>query len=115
MKKRFDLTRKQPRKYCVGDIVLVRSDPPATGASRKLLPRYSGPYEVAEDLGNDRYRIRDIEGERQSRKTYQGVRAAEQIKYVATAKDYRGRSFTRAQKRQVETAKSDPPTEKENV
>lgn len=32
------------------------------GVSKKLIPKYRGPYEVTKCLPNDRYLIKDIEG-----------------------------------------------------
>uniref|UniRef100_A0A1B0GPN8 Uncharacterized protein n=1 Tax=Phlebotomus papatasi TaxID=29031 RepID=A0A1B0GPN8_PHLPP len=48
-----------PRKYSKGDLVLLRYNPQATGSSRKLMPRYRGPYEVQKVLERDRYVIAD--------------------------------------------------------
>lgn len=42
------------------------------GKSKKLLPRYIGPYRVVADIGNDRYRVAAIPGlinSRNKRKT----------------------------------------------
>lgn len=88
LSKQFNKTRKQAKVYQVGDIVLVRADPPATGESRKLAPKYRGPYEISKVLGSERYVVQGIEGERQSQKRYCGILAADPLKYVSTAKDY---------------------------
>lgn len=63
----YNRKRKKAREYEVGDIVLVRGEAAATGENRKLSSNYRDPYEVKKVLGNDRYLISDIEGERQSR------------------------------------------------
>lgn len=59
----FNKARKAAREFKIGDLVLVRGKPPAIGGSRKLLPKYRGQYEISKVLGNDRYIVRDIEGE----------------------------------------------------
>ncbi|XP_037728100.1 uncharacterized protein LOC119559042 isoform X4 [Drosophila subpulchrella] len=46
----------------MGNLVVVENEPAATGESRKLEPRYLGPYIVVKVLGNDRYVIEDIPG-----------------------------------------------------
>lgn len=91
----YDRKRKKAREYEVGDIVFVRGKAAATGESRKLSSKYRGPYEVKKVLGNDRYLISDIEGERQSTREYNGVASADRIKFVHKAGEYR-RPATRA-------------------
>lgn len=59
---------KVPEKFQKGDLVLVRWEAPATGQSRKLEPKYKGPYQVTRELRFDRYVVSDIEGE-QKKKT----------------------------------------------
>ncbi|XP_073814330.1 uncharacterized protein [Musca autumnalis] len=61
-KKRFDSKHSNPTMYAEGDLVLIQNEPPATGESRKLEPKYKGPYIIARVLGNDRYLIEDIPG-----------------------------------------------------
>lgn len=82
MKERYDKKRKEGEKFSVGDLVLVRSEAPSTGTSRKLEPRYRGPYEVVKSLDNDRYLIKDIEGEQQSARGYEGIVAVDRLKPV---------------------------------
>jgi len=48
-KQRFDTKHANPSIYSTGNLVS------ATGESRKLEPRYRGPYIVVKVLGNDRY------------------------------------------------------------
>jgi hypothetical protein len=62
-KQQFDQRRAKARIYQQGELVLVRkTDYPATGESRKLLPKFKGPYRVVAALPNDRYAIQAISG-----------------------------------------------------
>lgn len=45
-REQFNKRRKVATRYSRGDIVLVARDLVATGESRKLEPRYKGPYIV---------------------------------------------------------------------
>lgn len=76
--------RKAPRIYKQGDIVLVLSAKPATGESRKLMPRYKAPYEIVKPLGRDRYLVQDIEGEKQSGRFYKAFVAVDKLKFVGS-------------------------------
>lgn len=55
-KARYDKKRSKAKIYNVGDLVMVaKTDLPATGESRKLLPKFKGPFRVTAVLPNDRY------------------------------------------------------------
>ena len=55
-KRTFNAKRARAREYQVGDLVMVaKTDFPATGQSKKLLPKFKGPYRVTAVLPNDRY------------------------------------------------------------
>ena len=70
------LSNLQPKKYAVGDLVLVRISSIVTaGDSRKLKPRFKGPFKITEILSHDRYTVRNITG-----CTYEGKYATEDIK-----------------------------------
>ncbi|KAK2577955.1 hypothetical protein KPH14_000794, partial [Odynerus spinipes] len=84
-KEYFDKRRKSPYLYEKGDIVMVRSEPQATGQSKKLEVKYKGPYEIVKSLGNDRYLVQDIEGEQQSNRLYKAIVAVDKIKLVTKA------------------------------
>lgn len=80
-KERFDLKRLRPRRYNVGDLVMVRKRPTADGGSRKLLPRYKGPLQVEKILPNDRYLVSEIRGStRSSRAPFRNVESVEHLK-----------------------------------
>lgn len=56
---KYNEVHRGPRKYSKGDLVLLKYNPQATGSSRKLMPRFRGPYEVQKVLDRDRYLIAD--------------------------------------------------------
>jgi hypothetical protein len=43
-----------PTKYQKEDLVLVKWEAPAAGQSRKLEPKYKGPYQISYELRFDR-------------------------------------------------------------
>lgn len=59
-KSRYDKRHRAPTQYAENDLVLVERVAPATGDSRKLEPKYRGPYVVKKVLDCDRYVIADI-------------------------------------------------------
>lgn len=68
-KERYDKARRDARRYSEGDLVLVQiTSEPATGSSRKLRPKFKGPFRVRKVLINDRYDVEDLrEGFRRNR------------------------------------------------
>jgi transposase InsO family protein len=79
-KANFDARRKAAEQYLVGDMVLVENDLTATGGSRKLMPRFKGPYMVTRVLGNDRYEIQDVPGAPRKQMAAKTVFAADRMK-----------------------------------
>jgi len=77
-KEHYDQTRREAARYKSGDLVLVRiTNDPATGSSKKLHPKFKGPFRIRKVLINDRYEVEDLrEGGRQRRT----VVAADNIK-----------------------------------
>lgn len=77
-KERYDQIRRDATKYKDGDLVLVQiTSDPATGNSKKLHPKFKGPFRVRRVLINDRYEVEDLrEGGRRSRT----VTAADRMK-----------------------------------
>lgn len=61
-KKYYDERRRAAVSYEVDDLVLVVKDQYIAGGSRKLEPRFKGPYIVIEVLPNDRYRVATVPG-----------------------------------------------------
>lgn len=58
-KRRFDAKRCSAPKYNVGDLVRVERQVPASGNSKKLVPKYQGPYKIIAVHDHDRYQIQD--------------------------------------------------------
>lgn len=50
------------------------------GKSKKLLPKYSGPYVIAKKLDHDRYVIEDPKGSSRSQRKYRGVVSIDKMK-----------------------------------
>lgn len=60
-KERYDKTRQNAKRYDEGDLVLVQiTSEPAIGSSRKLHPKFKGPFRVRKVLINDRYEVEDL-------------------------------------------------------
>ncbi|CAK9814127.1 Pro-Pol polyprotein [Anthophora plagiata] len=77
-KERYDRTRREARRYTVDELVLVQvTSDPSTGGSRKLLPKYKGPFRIRTILPNDRYEVEDL---REGVKRLRTVVAADRIK-----------------------------------
>lgn len=80
-KSRFDKKRSKGRKYVEGEQVLVRTTLGTNqGQSRKLLPKYSGPYVITKVLDNDRFAIEDAKGSTRSQRKYQGIVSLDKMK-----------------------------------
>lgn len=77
-KERYDKARRDATKYGEGDLVLVQiTSDPATGSSKKLHPKFKGPFRIRKVLINNRYEVEDLrEGCRRSRT----VAAADRMK-----------------------------------
>ncbi|WP_253302469.1 reverse transcriptase domain-containing protein [Wolbachia endosymbiont of Psylliodes chrysocephala] len=86
-KQRFDKTRIKVPDYKVGQLVLVRKEYTSNyGKSKKLLPKYDGPYTITAVLDFDRFVIEDMKGSTRSQKRYKGVCAPDRMKpYIMRA------------------------------
>lgn len=69
----FDKKHKCPIQYKEGDYVMLRNFDVTVGASKKLIPRYKGPYIIVKPLRNDRYLVSDVPGFQNTQRKYQGV------------------------------------------
>lgn len=60
-KERYDKVRREVPRYQVGNVVIVEitSERP-TGESRKLLPKFKGPFKIFRVIGNDRYEVENL-------------------------------------------------------
>jgi ribosomal protein L21E len=80
-KERFDRKRTQANQYKIGDLVVIKIQSQSNdGRSKKLLPTFRGPFQIVKCLGRDRYEVKDMRGSERSKKIYNGVAAAENIK-----------------------------------
>ena len=52
---------------------MVRNYDATVGASKKLIPRFKGPYEVTKVMRNDRYVLQDVENFQVTQKPYIGT------------------------------------------
>ena len=59
-KRRYDARRYEGVKYSVGDVVVIKVPPTATGESTKLQSAYRGPLVVEEVLPADTYKVRTL-------------------------------------------------------
>lgn len=79
-KSRYDKSRCKPHEYKEGDLVRVERQVPATGSSKKLVPKYQGPYKITKIYEHDRYQIEDTPLTRKGNKRYTTVVAVDKIK-----------------------------------
>ena len=61
MKKYYD-AKVRNTSFRPGDFVYHANDASHAEDTGKLGPKWEGPYEVTESLGNDAYKLRDMEG-----------------------------------------------------
>ncbi|KAJ3653992.1 hypothetical protein Zmor_013208 [Zophobas morio] len=77
----FDAHRRAGRTYKKGEQVLVRTIAASNqGQSKKLLPKYSGPFVITEVLTHDRYVVEDMTGSSRSQRSYRGVVSLDKLK-----------------------------------
>ncbi|KAJ8947236.1 hypothetical protein NQ314_008659 [Rhamnusium bicolor] len=69
-------------------VVLRKKVATNEGQSKKLLPKYSGPYTITKILDHDRYVIEDLSGTRRTRKAYTGVCSSDKLKPFPATYDY---------------------------
>lgn len=68
-KEYYDKKRRDAIVFHEGDLVrVVITSESNTGSSKKLLPRYKGPFRVVKVLQNDRYEVEDLREGRRRRK-----------------------------------------------
>ncbi|XP_043062900.1 uncharacterized protein LOC122319558 [Drosophila yakuba] len=79
-KKRYDAAHSKPTVYSPGDIILVENEPFSTGTSRKLEPRYKGPFIVSKVLPNDRYLVEDLPHAQRKQRHYKSVYSSDKMK-----------------------------------
>lgn len=80
-KHRFDKKRKLTQRYKEGDLVRVERDITSNnGKSKKLVPKYQGPYRILKILPNDRYVIEDTPITKKNNRRYETVVAIDKIR-----------------------------------
>lgn len=79
-KVRYDKRHRTPTKYDENDLVLIENLPPATGESRKLEPRYKGPYVVKRVLDRDRYVVADLDDIQRNQRPFESIYASDKMK-----------------------------------
>lgn len=76
----YDKKSSQAKEFKVGDLISLEREVPASGQSRKLVPKFQGPYRVTEVLGNDRYKVEDTPLTRKGNRPYSAVVAVDKMK-----------------------------------
>jgi transposase InsO family protein len=73
-KPRYDKKRREATVFGKGELVLVLiTSEKCTGTSRKLLPKFRGPFRVVRALYNDRYEVEDLREGRHKARTVVAV------------------------------------------
>lgn len=70
----------QPTMYQVGDLVRVERQVTATGQSKKLIPKYQGPYRITAILDHDRYHEEDTPLTKKSGRRFSTIVAVDKIR-----------------------------------
>lgn len=70
---RVNQKRRPAHLYQTDDLVLIRNFDNTPGVSKKLIPKFKGPYKIQKVLRNDRYILADVEGFQNTGKPYIGV------------------------------------------
>ncbi|KAG0444632.1 hypothetical protein HPB47_013570 [Ixodes persulcatus] len=85
-------------------MALLEREPVATGESRKLRPKYRGPYIVAEKLPHDRYKVQDLPETQRSQCFYNGIAAVNKMKRfdLSTTTSRRARNAKKRRKMLLE-------------
>ncbi|KAK9738072.1 Integrase zinc binding domain [Popillia japonica] len=78
-KEYFDKHHRPARHYQSGDLVLIYREPTATGESRKLRPRFKGPYQISKVLGRG-VLLSDVPSAQRTQRKFESVYAADVLK-----------------------------------
>ncbi|KAL0902042.1 hypothetical protein ABMA27_000009 [Loxostege sticticalis] len=90
-KRRFDQNRKRARSYSVGDLVRIERtviDKDHLGKSKKLVPKFQGPYRIVKVLPNDRFLVEDTPLTRKGNKRYENIVAIDKVHPWLNFNDY---------------------------
>lgn len=77
-KETFDKSRKT-LNFQVGELVRLERDIPASGQSKKLVPKLRGPYRIAKILENDRYVVEDTPLSKKGNRQFSGIFSIDKI------------------------------------
>ncbi|OWR53389.1 putative orf [Danaus plexippus plexippus] len=81
-KDRFDKHRRLTHIYSEGDLVRIERmtfDKDRIGKSKKLMPKFHGPYRIIKVLSKDRYVVGDTPLTRKGNKRYENVVSIDKI------------------------------------
>ncbi|CAG4951998.1 unnamed protein product [Parnassius apollo] len=79
MKAYYDRNRAPTKLFNLGDLVMIPNHHnPANGKSKKLCPKFRGPFKISGVLKNERYEISSIVGI--SKRNYKSIYPADQLK-----------------------------------
>lgn len=81
-KVQFDKHRKKASSYNVGDLVRIErsvNDKDHIGKSKKLIPKFHGPYRIVKILPNDRFLVEDTPLTKKGNKRYENIIALDKI------------------------------------
>lgn len=87
MKKLFDKSRAPTKIFKEGDLVMIPNHNPDKGKSKKLAPRFKGPFRVSGVLDKDRYEVSNIDGH--STRSYKNIFPADHLKPWITVDESR--------------------------
>nr|CAI5841098.1 unnamed protein product [Callosobruchus analis] len=76
----YDKKHKTPHKYSVGDYIVLKNIDVTPNVSKKLIPKYKGPYEIKKVLDNDRYVVTDVENFQITQKPFEGICSPDNMK-----------------------------------
>lgn len=79
-KSQYDKNTSEPKTFKVGDLVSIEREVPSSGQSRKLVPRYQGPYRVTAVFNNDRYQVESTPITRKNGRNYKSVVVVDKMK-----------------------------------
>ena len=82
-----DKKRKKPRVYQTGDLVLVTRNISKVGMTKKLLPRYIGPYQIVKKKSSVTYLVEDIPAMRKRKVWRRFTSHVSQMKPFRTPQD----------------------------
>lgn len=79
MKEQYNHKKAPTKFFTIGDLVMIPNyHIPANGKSKKLCPKFRGPFKVSGVLNNDRYEISSIDG--YSKRKYKSIYPADALK-----------------------------------